>query len=373
MRAEIHTRDRGLSVRAKLALTYAGFAVAAGCVVLGLLVVLLVRYLPEGALQRVGDGGFAPSRTDVLRAVLPLSAWCLLLLVVVGLAGGWMVAGRVMRPLDRIGAAVRRASQGQLDHRVSLPGRRDELRDLADDVDVMLARLEVAFDEQRRFAANASHELRTPLATMKTMLQVARMEPGHDESLLRRLEETNERSIATTQALLVLADLDRRSAPADEECDVAALLDHALATESRDGVRVEASCTRETTTVAAPADLVALILGNLVRNANVHNLERGGTIWVAVGVTERHVEVRIENSGTHVQREEIAQLMAPLSRGRTKGAGSGSGLGLAIVRSAADLVNGRVALAPRAGGGLVACVSFPRSGSDDTPSRQGVG
>ena len=137
--------------------------------------------------------------------------WAMGLLVVFGLVGGWLLAGVVLRPLDRITDAARRARDGDLDHRVALPGRRDELTDLADTLDAMLDRVEHTIDEERRFAANASHELRTPHAIIRTMVEVAQADPaGRDvDAVLERIGATNDRAIASTEALLTLARVGR--------------------------------------------------------------------------------------------------------------------------------------------------------------------
>src|SRR4051812_18081833 len=163
------TQAPGLSLRGKLAVSYSGVLLGGGAAVF-LVGLLVVRFVPEGNVQVVG-GGFAPNRTNLIEVFVRYAWWALALLLVFGLVGGWMLAGVVLRPLDRITDAVRRAADGSLDHRVSLPGPRDELTDLADAFDAMLARVQHTLDEERRFAANASHELRTPHAIIRTMVE----------------------------------------------------------------------------------------------------------------------------------------------------------------------------------------------------------
>ena len=127
-------------------------------------------------------------------------------LLVFGLLGGWLLAGRMLAPLTRITDATRMAATGSLSHRIWLPGRRDEFRELADAFDAMLARLEAHVAEQQRFAANASHELRTPLSITQALLDVARSDPNHDhDELLGRLHDVNTRAIDLTEALLLLS------------------------------------------------------------------------------------------------------------------------------------------------------------------------
>ena len=176
-------RAPGLSVRLKLTLSYAGFLVLAGALLLALWVVLL-RYFPHAAIiedTRSGIGGaFAPGRSFTQRAFGQTAVAVLAFLLVFGLVGGWFLAGRMLAPLSRVTEATRTAAIGSLSHRIRLPGRRDEFRELADAFDAMLARLEAHVAEQQRFAANASHELRTPLAVTQTLLDVARNDPDRD-------------------------------------------------------------------------------------------------------------------------------------------------------------------------------------------------
>src|ERR1700735_340583 len=141
-----------------------------------------------------------------------MAAAVLVFLLVFGLLGGWILAGRMLAPLGRITDATRTAATGSLAHRIRLPGRRDEFRKLADTFDAMLARLEAHVAEQRRFAANASHELRTPLAITQTLLDVARNDPDHDTGeLVDRLHAVNTRAIDLTEALLLLSRAGQQS------------------------------------------------------------------------------------------------------------------------------------------------------------------
>ena len=164
-------RAPGLSVRLKLTLSYAGFLMLAGALLLAVVWVFLLRYVPDRPIIALG---FIPNRSDLLRAFAPRAAIALGFLLVFGLLGGWLLAGRMLAPLTRITDATRTAATGSLSHRIRLPGRNDEFRELADAFDTMLARLETHVAEQQRFAANASHELRTPLAITQTLLDVAR-------------------------------------------------------------------------------------------------------------------------------------------------------------------------------------------------------
>ena len=177
-------RAWGPSARLKLTLSYAGFLMVAGTLLLATVWVFLLRYVPDHA--RFGPGPASPTRSDLLDAFAPRAAQALAVLLVVGLVGGWFLAGRMLAPLTRITEATRIAADGSLSHRIRLEGRTDEFRELADGFDTMLARLEAQVAEQQRFAANASHELRTPLAITQTLLDVARKDPDRDHGPARR-------------------------------------------------------------------------------------------------------------------------------------------------------------------------------------------
>ena len=179
------TRAPGLSVRLKLTLSYAGFAMLVGALLLATVWVFLLRYVPDPPFVAPSRHlPASPSRDDLLRAFAPKAALVSAFLLVLGLMGGWILAGRMLTPLTRITDATRIAANGSLSHRIRLPGRSDEFRELADAFDAMLTRLEAHVAEQRRFAANASHELRTPLAITQTLLDVARNDPKRDSGVL---------------------------------------------------------------------------------------------------------------------------------------------------------------------------------------------
>src|SRR3989440_383028 len=199
-------RAPGLSVRLKLTLSYAGFLMLAGAVLLAVGYFSLSRGVHPGVIFMVR------SHADLLRAFAPAAAIVLAFLLVFGLLGGWLLAGRMLAPLTRITDATRVAANGSLSHRIRLPGHSDGFRELADAFDTMLARLEAHIAEQQRFAANASHELRTPLAITQTLLDVARNDPNRDNGeLVDRLHAVNTRAIDFTEALLMLSRADQRS------------------------------------------------------------------------------------------------------------------------------------------------------------------
>src|SRR5881275_1244588 len=199
-------RAPGLSVRLKLTLSYAGFLMLAGAVLLAAGYFSLSRGVHPGVIFMVR------SHADLLRDFAPIAAIVMAFLLVFGLLGGWLLAGRMLAPLTRITDATRIAANGSLSHRIQLEGRKDEFRDLADAFDAMLAQLEAHVAEQQRFAANASHELRTPLAVTQTLLDVARKDPNRDTGeLVERLHAVNARAIDLTEALLLLSRTDQRS------------------------------------------------------------------------------------------------------------------------------------------------------------------
>src|SRR5437016_11682310 len=199
-------RSPGLSVRLKLTLSYAAFLMLAGAVLLTAGYFSLSRGVHPGVIFMV------QSHAALLRYFAPIAAIVMTFLLVFGLLGGWLLAGRMLAPLTRITDATRMAATGSLSHRIELEGRQDEFRELADSFDAMLARLEAHIAEQQRFAANASHELRTPLAIAQTLLDVARNDPNRDNGeLVDRLHVVNTRAIDLTEALLLLSRADQRS------------------------------------------------------------------------------------------------------------------------------------------------------------------
>ena len=211
-------RAPGLSVRLKLTLSYAGFLMLAGVLMLAAVWVVVLRYIPDGVLYHMHPSWqFILDRSDPLHGFTSVAAIVLVFLLAFGLVGGWLLAGRMLAPLSRITDATRMAATGSLSHRIELEGRQDEFRELADAFDRALARLEAHVAEQQRFAANASHELRTPLAITQSLLDVARKDPNRDAGeLVDRLYAVNARAIELSEALLVLSRADQRSFTRDQ-------------------------------------------------------------------------------------------------------------------------------------------------------------
>jgi two-component system sensor histidine kinase VanS len=353
-------REPGLSVRLKLTLSYAAFLMLAGALLLAVVGLFLLRYVPDR--EFVGPG-FGPNRSDLLAAFAPRAAAALAFLLVFGLVGGWLLAGRMLAPLTRITRATRMAANGSLAHRIQLEGRSDEFRELADAFDAMLARLEAQVAEQQRFAANASHELRTPLAITQTLLDVARNDPSGDTGeLVERLRFVNARAIDLTEALLLLSRADQR-AFTPEHVDLSLIAEQA--TETLLPLAEQRGVTLETSGDVAPAvgshALLLQMATNLVHNAVVHNLPERGTVWVTTGVQPKAVLLTVENTGERLSPAFVSTMVEPFQRGagRVRDGHAGVGLGLAIVRSIAQAHDGTLTLVPRPEGGLRVTVELP--------------
>jgi two-component system sensor histidine kinase VanS len=304
-----------------------------------------------------------PIRSNLLHVFAPRAAAVLAFLLVFGLLGGWLLAGRMLAPLTRITDATRTATTGSLAHRIQLEGRNDEFRELADAFDAMLARLEAQVAEQQRFAANASHELRTPLAITQTLLDVARNDPNRDSGELdERLRAVNTRAIDLTEALLLLSRADQRSFVA-EHVDLSLTAEEAtemlLPFAEQRGATI-ATSGDATPTIGSPALLLQMAT-NLVHNAIVHNLPEHGTVWVTTRAHPKSVVLTVENTGEKLTPQLVATLAEPFQRGskRTRTDHAGVGLGLAIVRSITQAHDGTLTLTPRAAGGLCVTVQLP--------------
>jgi two-component system sensor histidine kinase VanS len=354
------TRAPGLSVRLKLTLSYAGFLMVAGVLLLSVVWVFLLRYVPDGVNTL---GPYTPSRGDLERAFVPRAVQALSVLLVAGLVGGWLLAGRMLAPLTRLTHATRLAAEGSLSHRIRMEGRADEFRELADDFDTMLARLEAHDAEQQRFAANASHELRTPLAITQALLDVARADPTRSTAeLVDQLYAVNARAIDLTEALLLLSRSDRR-AFARERVDLSLAAEEATETllplaEAR-GLALETS--GDVAQTFGSHALLLQLTTNLVHNAIVHNVSARGTVWVTTRADTSTVELRIDNTGATLTPQVVATLTEPFQRGtgRVRSDHAGVGLGLAIARSITEAHGGTLDLSPRDGGGLRVVVRLP--------------
>ncbi|MFG1815742.1 sensor histidine kinase [Kribbella sp. NPDC049174] len=347
-----------LTVRLRLTLSYAGLLVVAGAVV-AFVIYAVMRLVPNYPLTAANprDEGPVPTRGEILDTVVTLSAYALGFLAIVGLVGGWVLAGRMLRPLQEITAAARKAASGSLDHRIGLTGIRDEFTDLSDTFDAMLDRLQASFEQYRRFAANASHELRTPHAVMKTMLDVAQADLEHQDvpELVKRLAETNQRGIDIVEALLSLAALNNRTVELDP-VDLAAITRQALpvleSEASAAGVAVR--CELSESVVEGNDVLLHQVVTNLVQNGIRHNVDSGGSVSITVGPGR----LVVHNTGSVLDPAQVATLVEPFAKDRY---GAGHGLGLALVARIVESHHGRLELTPNPSGGLTATVTLPEA------------
>jgi two-component system sensor histidine kinase VanS len=360
-----------MSVRLKLTLSYAAFLFVAGAVIFVSAWFAgrnprsyeqLWDLVPHWVIRAIG--AVVPGNDAfLLRAFAPAVLIALVFRLLVGLLGGWLLAGRRLAPLDRITDATRQAAGGSLSHRIRLPGRRDEFRELADTFDTMLATLEAHIAEQERFAANASHELRTPLAVTQTLLDVARKDPHRDNGeLVERLHAVNTRAIDLTEALLLLSRADRRSF-IREPVDLSLVAEEATETllplaEER-GIAIETS--GEVASTVGSHALLLQLATNLVHNAIVHNLPADGAVWITATVHPKTVVLTVENTGERLTPYLVSTLVEPFQRGsrRARSDHAGVGLGLAIVKSITEAHDGTLTLAPRPEGGLHVVVQLP--------------
>ncbi|WP_424861312.1 sensor histidine kinase [Streptomyces sp. MMS24-I29] len=317
---------------------------------------------PGTKTRNLGD---VSSKEDVWNTVLLVSAGGVLLVMTVGLGAGWLLSKRLLTPLHTISEAAAKAADGNLQDRINAEGPEDELKQLADTFDTMLARLEESFAAHQRFAANASHELLTPLATTRAVLQIAGDKPSGAEfaELALMLRETNERNISVVRALLDLAGADHAHFDPDP-VDLAELTDRAaaerseraaelgirLAVDSEDDCASHAACK-----IAGNATLLRQMVLNLLDNALDHNIPDNGSVHLAV-FRERDTTVvlEVENTGPQVDEAVVGRLFEPFYRAwpRVGSDRSGHGLGLAIVRSITSAHHGTVTAAahPRGGG-----------------------
>ncbi|MFE5494569.1 sensor histidine kinase [Streptomyces virginiae] len=354
-------RRPGLSARMKLALSYAGFLFVAGALLLAVVWAFLLRYVPDNSQ---GLLGISPNRYLLVHTFAPAAAVAMAFLLVFGLVGGWLLAGRMLAPLTRITEAARTAGKGSLSHRIRMEGRQDEFRELSDAFDAMLEQLESHVAEQQRFAANASHELRTPLAISRTLLDLARQDPAQDRTdIIERLHTVNTRAIDLTEALLLLSRGERGTFTR-ESVDLSLLAEEAAETllplaEQR---RISLDVTGTTAVTSGSAELLLRMVTNLVQNAIVHNLPADGTVTVHTETYGDTGVLRVENTGRPLPPELLPTLTEPFRRGTDRvrtDEHAGVGLGLAIVHSIVRAHDATLGLSPRPAGGLTVTVRLP--------------
>ncbi|HEY3923683.1 MAG TPA: ATP-binding protein, partial [Acidothermaceae bacterium] len=276
---------------------------------------------------------------------------------------GWLIAGRILRPLHKVTTAAQHASQEHLDERIDLDGPNDELKELADTFDDMLNRLDLAFVSQRRFVANASHELRTPLTAMRTLIDVAMAKPSRTpealETLVGRVREAVDQSEAIIDGLLTLARSDRGLTNRElVDLEAAALdaIDQTSAAARESDITVDANLSEAP--FAGDRVLIERLVANLVDNAIRYNFE-GGSIQIETGVDNSESYLSVTNSGPLVPESKLASLFEPFTRlGQRVTNDEGVGLGLSIVASVVAAHGGRLESEALRNGGLKIAVRF---------------
>jgi signal transduction histidine kinase len=397
---------RGLTLRARLALLYATvLVVAAGALVVLALVLVdhgftlasktnspaqkeyitkLERALAELDQDSTGTKPAAPQqekerqqikdqliaanagsgealRRDAVNTLLLGSLLALGVLVPLSIAAGYLLARRALRPVGAITAAARRASEHQLHERLALPGRRDEITELADTFDDMLARLEHAFDAQRRFVANASHELRTPLAIARTAIDVTMAKPDRDSTQVERMIVDVSGAISRAEHLvdgLLTLTRSQNLVIATEQTDLATAAQDALDSLDHRGLTIRSDLS-PAPTLGHRALLDRLVV-NLVDNAIRHN-EPDGWLSLHTGLHDGRAVLTVTNGGALVPQQTVPALFEPFHRanGRARSSEHGLGLGLSIVRAVAEAHHATLTAMARPDGGLTVTVYFP--------------
>jgi signal transduction histidine kinase len=367
------------SVRVRLTALYSGLFLLTGAMLLAITYVL-TNSMVVGGEPGTGAGTskvlimppnfksvnglvkqeLASQRTDVLNALLVESAVALGIMAVVSVLLGWLMAGRVLRPLRTMSHRVRHLSEDNLHERLAVAGPPDELKDLADTFDGLLARLDSAFKAQRLFVANASHELRTPLTLERTLIEVSLADP---EPTVESLQNTCRRLLANSrhqenliEALLMLAR-SQRGIESRRPVDLAVLVKEVVATRADDHVRLDTDLA--SATVSGDAHLLERLVVNLVDNALRHNVPDG---WMAVrtGTPDGWPTLCVVNAGPVIRPDQIAELVQPFRRlDGERRRRQGLGLGLSIVAAITTAHGGRLTACPVPGGGLRVDVTLP--------------
>ena len=402
------------TIRVRLTLWYGGLFLVAGFLLLTLNFLLVQRNFPDdptalrvAAAERLGipigelqpnrrfqfQGGFSgrpPAqlrfddlldgvagqiKSDTLEQLLIQSTIALGLMAVVSMGLGWLLAGRMLRPLGDISATVRRITEESLDQRVSLQGPPDELKELADQFDVMLDRLEASFRAQREFVSNASHELRTPLTIIRAELDVTLAEPDASPEDLARMGDVVRRAIDRSERLidqlLLLARADEPIRRTDS-VDLAAAVERALQEQERAiaerGLVVESELSP--VTVSGDRVLLEQLVANLIDNSVRHNVA-GGRLSVTVERRGEHALIRVANDGAVIPPDDAERLFrrfARLDESRARATG-GYGIGLSLVRTIAEGHEGTARAEARPNGGLAVEVRLPAADSEHREER----
>ena len=390
------------TIRFRLTVLYSGLFVAAGTGLLAITYLLvrrstaIVLYVSgkygqviavqdqhPGSVPRLKDGNQAAGQAQLARQVsaqaaqhardlhqlLTQSGIALAIMAGLAIVLGWVVAGRVLRPLRSMKTATRQITEHNLHERLALPGPEDEVKDLADTIDSLLGRLEAAFEAQRRFVASASHELRTPLTLDRALLEVALADPaataGELRSACEELLVAGEQQERLLEALLTLASsergLDRRERVSLASVTARAVSAHSTAADCH-GVQVSASL--GSAVVVGDPDLAERLAANLVDNAIRHNVP-GGRVDVLTETRNGGAVLSVSNTGPLVPQNQVGRMFQPFQRldGDRTTHPDGHGLGLSIVRAIAAAHDAGLKVLVRPGGGLTLEVHFPAPGA----------
>jgi signal transduction histidine kinase len=377
-----------LTIRGRLTLVYGGLFLVAGTALLGMTYVLAAAQLVDARLPADTKPGQAPydvpakpavappaddlpeilrqARENALEDIISQGGIALALVGATAIGIGWLVAGRLLRPLHRITTTARHiadapAADRRLGERIALTGPRDELKELADTFDLMLARLDRSFADQRRFIANASHELRTPLTLNRTLIEVE-LDPETVPPRLRdvgtTLLEINARHEQLIDGLLLLARSEREPTRRTY-VDLADIAAHVVAMVPPGPVTIRTELAEAPTT--GDAVLLERLVHNLVDNGIKHNIPENGWVHITTNTQNDTAVLEVANTGPAVPRHEVPRLFKPFHRveGDRLATASGSGLGLSIVRAVTNTHHGEVHAGPRQTGGLVITVTLP--------------
>jgi signal transduction histidine kinase len=364
-----------VSIRWRLTITYSALVFAASAVMLFSIYAIIGTAIGSAwppldvddvGVQTIWRSARIQAIANARDALISSSYTALGGIGILALIIGYFVADRALKPVTQMTATARKLSESTLAHqRIDLQGPDDELKELADTFDAMLTRLNVAFDTQRRFVANASHELRTPLTINRTVLEIALSDPEASQDLKalgRTLLEVNARNEKLIEGLLLLARSERELAvrkPLDVQEVAQTAVDQVTPFAEAEGV------TLTTDLVGAPTvgDPVLLerSISNLLENAVKYNIPENGKVWIRTGMVDRALVVQVANTGQHVPAYEVNSLFEPFRRLHADRVDSakGSGLGLSIVRAVVQAHGGNVTAVPREGGGLVVTIRLP--------------
>ena len=338
-----------------------------------------VARLQSQLIHLQSETGNQPGQDQLGHALVLSSLIALAVMTIVSAVLGWLIAGRALRPVSQMTAAARRISEDNLNERLAVTGPRDELKELGDTIDGLLARLEGAFSAQRRFVANASHELRTPLTTMRASLDVALAKPEPAPpptvALAARLRAELDKTDALLEAFLVLARVQHRQLPGYATLPLDYIVAATLAAQDA-AIRTRNLTVQDTSApggawVTGSQALLSRLVENLIGNAIAHNAD-GGWIQITTRDDGDRVSLVVENGGEVLDQAQVAELAQPFRRlgpdltgtDRT-GSDHGSGLGLSIVAAIAEAHGGTLDLQARDGGGLRVRVDLPAAGEPE--------